>query len=85
MWFSVSVYSPQKEYFVSVFDVITERKLVEEEQKNLLLEILRKEEELSALIENIVDEVWFCDAQGNLILANASARKFEKGNRTRKS
>ncbi|RPJ63683.1 MAG: HD domain-containing protein, partial [Dehalococcoidia bacterium] len=26
MWFSVSVYSPQKEYFVSVFDVITERK-----------------------------------------------------------
>ncbi|MFA5399056.1 MAG: HD domain-containing phosphohydrolase [Dehalococcoidia bacterium] len=30
MWFSVSVYSPQKEYFVAVFDVITERKLAEE-------------------------------------------------------
>jgi PAS domain S-box-containing protein/putative nucleotidyltransferase with HDIG domain len=30
MWFSVSVYSPQKEYFVAVFDVITERKLSEE-------------------------------------------------------
>jgi diguanylate cyclase (GGDEF)-like protein len=26
MWFSVSVFSPQKEYFVAVFDVITERK-----------------------------------------------------------
>jgi len=26
MWFSISVYSPQKEYFVAVFDVITERK-----------------------------------------------------------
>ncbi|MDP1762219.1 MAG: PAS domain-containing protein, partial [Deltaproteobacteria bacterium] len=26
MWFSISVYSPEKEYFVSVFDVITERK-----------------------------------------------------------
>jgi PAS domain S-box-containing protein len=30
MWFSISVYSPQKEYFVSVFDVITERKQAEE-------------------------------------------------------
>ena len=77
MWFSVSVYSPQKEYFVAVFDVITERKQAEEEQKQLLLEIQHKEEELSALIENIVDEVWFCDVHGNIILANAAARKFE--------
>ncbi len=30
MWFSVSVYSPEKEYFVAVFDVITERKKAEE-------------------------------------------------------
>ncbi len=30
MWFSVSVYSPQKEFFVAVFDVITERKRAEE-------------------------------------------------------
>ena len=29
-WFSVSVYSPEKEHFVAVFDVITERKLAEE-------------------------------------------------------
>jgi PAS domain S-box-containing protein len=29
-WFSVSVYSPEKEYFVAVFDVITERKKAEE-------------------------------------------------------
>ena len=29
-WFNVSVYSPQKEYFVAVFDVITERKQAEE-------------------------------------------------------
>lgn len=26
MWFEVSVYSPQREYFIAVFDVITERK-----------------------------------------------------------
>jgi two-component system cell cycle sensor histidine kinase/response regulator CckA len=37
MWFSISVYSPQKEHFVTVFDVITERKKAEE--------ALRKSEE----------------------------------------
>ncbi|HYA26471.1 MAG TPA: PAS domain S-box protein [Thermodesulfovibrionales bacterium] len=30
MWFSISVYSPAKEFFVAIFDVITERKLTEE-------------------------------------------------------
>ena len=29
MWFSISVYSPLKEYFVAIFDVITERKMAE--------------------------------------------------------
>ena len=33
MWLSVSVYSPEKEYFVAIFDVITERKLIEERIK----------------------------------------------------
>ena len=37
MWFSISVYSPEKEFFVAVFDVITERKRTEE--------ALRKSEE----------------------------------------
>ena len=30
MWFAISVYSPAKEYFIAVFDVITERKRTEE-------------------------------------------------------
>jgi PAS domain S-box-containing protein len=30
MWFSISVYSPQKEHFVAIFDVITARKRAEE-------------------------------------------------------
>lgn len=34
MWFHISVYSPLKEHFVAVFDVITERKLAEEKLKN---------------------------------------------------
>ena len=31
MWFAFAVYSPEKEYFVTVFDVITERKRAEQE------------------------------------------------------
>lgn len=31
MWFDISVYCPQKNYFVAVFDVITKRKLTEKE------------------------------------------------------
>jgi len=30
MWFSISAYSPEKEFFVAIFDVITERKLAEQ-------------------------------------------------------
>ena len=35
IWFSISVYSPEKEYFVVVFDVVTERKLHEQEIERL--------------------------------------------------
>jgi PAS domain S-box-containing protein len=41
MWFSISVYSPERGYFVAVFDVITERKKVEE--------VLRQSQERLAL------------------------------------
>ena len=34
MWFAISVYSPGKEHFVAVFDVITERKQAEEALRN---------------------------------------------------
>jgi len=43
MWFSISVYSPARGYFVAVFDVITERKQVEEtlrQNRNMLSYIL---------------------------------------------
>jgi hypothetical protein len=52
MWFSISVYSPEKEFFVAVFDVITERKKAEVDilklsedmaTRNLELESVNKE------------------------------------------
>lgn len=33
-WFSIAAYSPQKEYFVAIFENITERKKKEEEKEN---------------------------------------------------
>ena len=35
MWFSVSVYSPERGFFIAVFDVITERKRAEAEVRSL--------------------------------------------------
>jgi signal transduction histidine kinase/ligand-binding sensor protein len=48
MWFSISVYSPEKEYFVTIFDVITERKRAE-------AEIVRKSDQLQALAARLTE------------------------------
>ena len=54
MWLSISIYSPQKEYFVAIFDVITERKRDEED--------LRKAgEKYRSLVENINDIFYILD------------------------
>lgn len=41
MWFSVSAYSPSLDHFVSVFDVITERKQAEAKLQEQLAELSR--------------------------------------------
>jgi PAS domain S-box-containing protein len=46
MWFSLSVYCPQKEYFVAVFDVITDRKRAEEEIRRRVEDLRQANEEL---------------------------------------
>ena len=77
-WFDVIAYKITQKHFAYLTLDITKRKQTENERNKLILEVISKEEELSALIENIVDEVWFCDVEGNIILANAAARRFEK-------
>ena len=66
MWFSISLYSPKKDHFVAVFDVITERKRLEEER-----------ERLSAILEATSDYVGFVDANDlHICYANLAGRKM---------
>jgi PAS domain S-box-containing protein len=62
MWFSISVYSPGKEYFVAVFDVITERKRAESELK-------LKER----LLDSASDSIFLYDLEGNFLYVNEAA------------
>ena len=73
MWFSISVYTPRKEHFVAVFDVITEQKEAEQKTRELLAAVQQERDRLSALVNSITDEVWFADTKKQFTLANPSA------------
>jgi PAS domain S-box-containing protein len=63
MWFSISVYSPEKEFFVAVFDVITERKKAEEELR-------KSEEQFRTLADSIPNLAWWANADGYITWYN---------------
>ena len=69
MWFSISVYSGWKEYFVAVFDVITERKFAEE--------IIKKREVFfRTTLYSIGDAVITTDNYGKIQQLNSVAEKL---------
>jgi two-component system, chemotaxis family, CheB/CheR fusion protein len=65
MWFAISVYSPEKEFFVAVFDVITERKKAEEAQGHL-----------AAIIESAEDAIIGKDLNGIIQTWNVGAENI---------
>ena len=69
MWFSISVFSPKKYYFVAVFDVITKRK----ENERALIE---KEERFRSISESAKDAIIVADSKGNFVSWNNSAERL---------
>jgi PAS domain S-box-containing protein len=65
MWFSISVYSPEHEYFVTVFDVITDRKRSEEALRS-------SEERYRLFFENDLSGDFITKADGVIISCNSS-------------
>ena len=82
MWFSIAVYSPAKEYFVAIFDVITERKRAEEALRRshdeLEERVIERTEALrrqADLLELAYDAIIVRDLDGKAIFWNARARE----------
>ncbi len=72
MWFQISVYSPEKEYFVSIFDVITERKLAEEKLKNYGLHLEETVKSRTIELEKAKEKAESADRVKSAFLANMS-------------
>ncbi len=70
-WFLFSVYSPEKEYFVAVFEVITERKVADE--------ALRKSQEFfRLLVEGVRDyAIFMLDPAGRVVSWNTGAEQIK--------
>jgi PAS domain S-box-containing protein len=83
MWFSISVYSPRKEYFVAVFDVITERKRAEEalqrSHEELEKRVLERTEALrrqADLLELAYNAIMVRDLSGKITFWNTRAEEL---------
>ncbi len=69
MWFSISVYSPARDHFVAVFDVITARKRAE-------TQLRQSEQRYRMLIENIDDVVFVVDNAGIITYVSESIARY---------
>jgi PAS domain S-box-containing protein len=66
IWLHISVYSPQKDYFVAVFDNITERKQAQEK-------IQESEAKFRSIIENSSDQIFMLDKDYKFLSINKTA------------
>ncbi|GBE18965.1 sensor protein FixL [archaeon BMS3Abin16] len=68
-WYSVSVYSPEKGFFVTLFEDISERKQMEER-------IIKSQEFLNSIVENSGDAIITTDADSRVTLWSRGAENL---------
>lgn len=73
MWFDISVFSNERGYFTAVFDVITQRKKMEDQREF-------DKNNLDALINNTKDLMWSVDLDFKLITCNKPFEEMSKKN-----
>jgi two-component system, cell cycle sensor histidine kinase and response regulator CckA len=81
-WFDVSVYSPKKDHFVAVFDVITKRKRAEEELRRLNERLAQSEARTRAIYEHLPNPAAIWKRSGDtfvLAATNEAARAEARG------
>jgi PAS domain S-box-containing protein len=71
MWFAVSVYRPEEEHFVAIFDVVTDRKRAKEELRE-------SKAKLEAALSSMTDAVFVSDTSGNFIDFNEAFATFHR-------
>ncbi|HAF30114.1 MAG TPA: hypothetical protein DCG75_13820 [Bacteroidales bacterium] len=72
-YYRVAAYSPKQEFFATIFEDITEKKLAE-------IDLQNSEEKYRSLVENISEFVYVVDREYKVISLNAAAQKvFGRG------
>lgn len=69
IWFLISVYSPQKNHFVAIFENVTARKLAEQQLKD-------SEKQHRMLFETMVEGVIYQDENGKITAVNPAAQEI---------
>ena len=70
-WFNISLYSPERDYFIAIFDVITERKRAEQKMSE-------GKAKLEAALASMSDAVFFSDREGHFIDFNDAFATFHR-------
>jgi PAS domain S-box-containing protein len=68
-WLHISAYSPAKEYFVAVFEDITNRKLMDEQLK-------QAEKKYRNIFENAIDGIYQITPKGQILTANPAMARI---------
>ena len=68
-WYLISAYSPEKGHFALTFEDITERKAAEEL-------LLKNKDQMTLLVDNLIDSIFVTDQKGTVEFVNDAACKL---------